>query len=173
MSNWLILRVFAGLPLVVEKTINEKGLATAYVPKEIIKRKHPFDRSQIIEQRKPLYGGLGFVFVTGKIDEESNALVPSFDLQAVKAAMLKANQERINPDKPNRPRTLACSMLWLKGADHYKALSERDMALVRKSETDKQLRDDVIHVLTEIANNVRMPKGRYSKDVRAVLGRAA
>lgn len=172
MSKWLILRVFAGLPLIVEKTINENGLATAYCPSETIRRPNPSGK-QIITQRKPLYGGLGFVFVTGKVDQDTNELVPSFELEEVKAAMLRAYQRRIDPNRPNRPRTLACSMSWLKGSGHFKALSERDMATVRQSETDKYLRDGVLHVLTEISNNVKLPKPKYVKHGEWREGRAA
>lgn len=75
-ERWLILRVFAGLPLIVEKTINENGLATAYVPKEVIKRRHPKGK-HVIVQRKPLLPG--YLFAS-----------QHFDVQAINTTRTKA-----------------------------------------------------------------------------------
>lgn len=59
-NRWLILRVFAGLPLQAEKAINECGLAQAYCPVETIERRHHVDRRRIITTHKPLLPGYCF-----------------------------------------------------------------------------------------------------------------
>lgn len=58
MSNWLILRVYAGLPLHVERTLREQGV-DAYCPVRTIHRPHPRGK-EVIVQRKPMLPGYLF-----------------------------------------------------------------------------------------------------------------
>lgn len=59
MSQWLILRTRTHFELKLETAVQQIGV-TAYVPKTITKRRHPFDRRQTITVRKAIYPGYVF-----------------------------------------------------------------------------------------------------------------
>lgn len=164
--NWLILRILRGQPLKVADTITRLG-TPAYCPHELVKRRHPKGK-QIFIHRQPLYPG--FVFVPGTWNEEAQAYIAPITTEAIGAAILEANKERTNPNRPNRPKTLSTGLMWAKGQ-----LTPQAMEQVRRSETDTALRFGIIEALNDIAGVVgkRKPKRRFTKDWRGVLQHVA
>lgn len=59
MSNWFVLRTISHREFAAETAVQKLGLP-AYVPKTVVKRRHPFDRRKVIEVKKSLY--CGYVF---------------------------------------------------------------------------------------------------------------
>jgi hypothetical protein len=140
-ERWLILRTQPRRELAVERAIQEQVGLAAYVPKTIIKRRHPFDRRKVITVRSAIYGG--YVF--------SPAHFPV---------------EQINTTK--------LSAHWMRDGDKLAQISDKLMDMIEAGERIGCAIEEAIEALRCAPITKRMMKReRFSKDVRAVLGRAA
>jgi hypothetical protein len=136
--NWLILRVFAGLPLHVERTIRDMSVP-AYCPAETIKRRHPRGK-HVIVQRRPILPG--YVFVAANEDWNTPTLTPAFPLEAILTTRVKAR--------------------WLQLGERLCYLRQREVDALRLYEQSwRPGFDDFVHALTEISRGVTPKKNRF------------
>jgi hypothetical protein len=137
--NWLILRVFAGLPLNVERTINDMGVP-AYCPAETIKRRHPRGK-HIIVQRKPLLPGYVFVAANEDWNTSPITLTPALPLDALLTTRVKAR--------------------WLQLASRLCFITQGQMDDLHAMEQAwRPGLEDYLHALQEISRGTK-PKSRF------------
>lgn len=138
MTNWLILRVFAGLPLHVERAINGMGMP-AYCPVETIKRRHPKGK-EIITQHRPILPG--YVFAPGVREKPEGPLCTPFEAEAINSTRTKVR--------------------WLQLGGRLCYLTQREIDALRVYEQSYRPDvSDIIHALKEIARGVRPTKNRF------------
>lgn len=138
--NWLILRTRPHFELKLETAVQQIGV-TAYVPKTITKRRHPFDKRQTITVRKAIYPGYAFV-------------TDHFPVEHINTTKLSAH--------------------WLMISGQLAKISNRIIDLAEDGERMGTAIEEVLEALRCGPLTKRVTKrAPYSKDVRAVLGRAA